>query len=73
MGFPNHPGRSACRFDRPRSFAPLAGRHLTQRFARMMKALVYLGPGKKSWEEHAKPKPIEPTDAIVRVTKTALC
>jgi alcohol dehydrogenase len=39
----------------------------------MMKALVYLGPGKKSWEDHAKPELIDPTDAIVRVTKTTLC
>ena len=39
----------------------------------MMKALVYLGPGQKSWEDHAKPELIDPTDAIVRVTKTTIC
>jgi len=39
----------------------------------MMNALVYLGPEKKSWDQHAKPKLIDPTDAIVRVTKTTLC
>jgi alcohol dehydrogenase len=39
----------------------------------MMKALVYHGPGKKAWEEHAKPKVIDPTDAIVRITKTTIC
>jgi alcohol dehydrogenase len=38
-----------------------------------MKALVYHGPGKKAWEEHAKPKVIDPTDAVVRVTKTTIC
>ena len=38
-----------------------------------MKALVYHGPGKKSWEE--KPKPIirEQTDAIVKIFKTTIC
>jgi alcohol dehydrogenase len=38
-----------------------------------MKALVFHGPGKKAWEEHAKPVVIDPTDAIVRVTKTTIC
>jgi len=38
-----------------------------------MKALVYHGPGQKAWEEHAKPTVIDPTDAIVRVTKTTIC
>jgi alcohol dehydrogenase len=38
-----------------------------------MKALVYHGPGKKSWEE--KPNPIlqEATDAIVKIFKTTIC
>lgn len=38
-----------------------------------MKALVYHGPGTKTWEE--KPKPIiqQSTDAIVRITKTTIC
>ncbi len=38
-----------------------------------MKALVYHGPGKKAFEEHAKPAITAPTDAIVRVTKTTIC
>jgi len=38
-----------------------------------LKALVYHGPGKKAWEDHAKPVVIDPTDAIVRVTKTTIC
>ena len=38
-----------------------------------MKALVFHGPGKKAWEEHAKPTVIHSTDAIVRITKTTIC
>ncbi|ABM18311.1 MULTISPECIES: zinc-dependent alcohol dehydrogenase family protein [Marinobacter] len=38
-----------------------------------MKALVFHGPGKRSWED--KPKPIleNPTDAVVRITHTTIC
>lgn len=38
-----------------------------------MKALVYHGPGRKAWEEKPRPTILEPTDAIVRVTKTTIC
>jgi alcohol dehydrogenase len=38
-----------------------------------MKALVYHGPGKKAWEDRPKPTIKEPTDAVVRVTKTTIC
>ncbi len=38
-----------------------------------MKALVYHGPGKKSWEEKPKPGLQEPTDAIVKILKTTIC
>jgi alcohol dehydrogenase len=38
-----------------------------------MKALVYHGPNQKSWEEKSKPVIQEPTDAIVRITKTTIC
>ena len=38
-----------------------------------MKALVYLGPGKKSWSEVDEPKISEPTDVIVRVDTTTIC
>ena len=38
-----------------------------------MKALVYHGPGQKTWEEKPKPQLLEPTDAIVRVHKTTIC
>jgi alcohol dehydrogenase len=38
-----------------------------------MKALVYHGPGKKSWEEKPTPSIVKPTDAIVRINKTTIC
>jgi alcohol dehydrogenase len=38
-----------------------------------MRALVYHGPGQKSWEEVAKPEIIASTDAIVRVDTTTIC
>ncbi len=38
-----------------------------------MKALVYHGPGKRSWEEKPKPTIKNPTDAIIRITKTTIC
>lgn len=38
-----------------------------------MKALVYHGPGKRSLDEKLKPTIKEPTDAVVKVTKTTIC
>ena len=38
-----------------------------------MKALVYYGPGKKSWEKHLKPVIREATDAVVKILKTTIC
>jgi alcohol dehydrogenase len=38
-----------------------------------MKALVYQGPGSKSWEEVPNPTLLSDTDAIVRVTVTTIC
>lgn len=38
-----------------------------------MKALVYHGPGRKSWEDVADPAIEEPTDIIVRVDTTTIC
>lgn len=38
-----------------------------------MKALVYHGPGKKSWEEKPKPTLLEPSDALIRITRTTIC
>ncbi|MBS1844764.1 MAG: alcohol dehydrogenase catalytic domain-containing protein, partial [Actinobacteria bacterium] len=38
-----------------------------------MKALVYHGPGLRSWDEVDDPKLIDPTDAIVRIDTTTIC
>jgi alcohol dehydrogenase len=38
-----------------------------------MKALVYHGPGKRAWEEKARPRIQEAGDAIVRITTTTIC
>jgi alcohol dehydrogenase len=38
-----------------------------------MKALVYHGPGRRSWEEKPRPAMREATDAIVRVTTSTIC
>ncbi|GAA4746319.1 zinc-dependent alcohol dehydrogenase family protein [Flavisolibacter ginsenosidimutans] len=38
-----------------------------------MKALVYHGAGKKAWEEKQKPTLLDPTDAIVKISKTTIC
>src|SRR4026207_1949141 len=38
-----------------------------------MKALVYHGPGKKSWEEKPRPTIAEATDAIIKIFKTTIC
>jgi alcohol dehydrogenase len=40
---------------------------------KMMKALVYRGPGKKAVEERPTPTIVAPTDAIVKITKTTIC
>lgn len=38
-----------------------------------MKALIYNGPGNRSFEEKPKPQLQEPTDAVVKITKTTIC
>ena len=38
-----------------------------------MKALVYHGPGKMSWEDKPRPAIEKPTDAIVRITTSTIC
>lgn len=38
-----------------------------------MKALVYHGPGQKSWDEVPDPKIVNPTDVIVRMDATTIC
>jgi alcohol dehydrogenase len=38
-----------------------------------MKALVYHGPGKRSWEDVPDPVIADPTDAIVRIDSSTIC
>ncbi len=38
-----------------------------------MKALVYHGPGQKSWDTVADPSPAEPTDIVVQIDTTTIC
>jgi len=38
-----------------------------------MHALVYHGPGSKSLDSVPKPTVLQPTDAVVRITKTTIC
>ncbi|HXD53555.1 MAG TPA: zinc-dependent alcohol dehydrogenase family protein [Solirubrobacteraceae bacterium] len=38
-----------------------------------MKALVYHGPGRRSWDTVDDPTIIDPTDAIVRIDTTTIC
>src|SRR3954469_3128195 len=38
-----------------------------------MKALVFRGPGKFEWVEKEKPTIQNPTDAIIKITKTTIC
>ena len=38
-----------------------------------MKALVYHGPGNKSWDEVPDPKILAPTDVIVKIDATTIC
>src|SRR5450830_1806907 len=38
-----------------------------------MKALVYVSAGNKTLQDRPKPKVIDPTDAIIKITKTTIC
>lgn len=38
-----------------------------------MKALVFHGPGKKSWDDVPDPQILKPTDAIVKIDTTTIC
>jgi alcohol dehydrogenase len=38
-----------------------------------MHGLVYRGPGRRAWEERARPAIQDQTDAIVRITTTTIC
>jgi alcohol dehydrogenase len=39
----------------------------------LLKALVYHGPGQKSWDTVEDPAPAEPTDIVVRIDTTTIC
>jgi alcohol dehydrogenase len=45
----------------------------TNNFGAVMKALVYHGPGIKSWDDVPDPQIIDPTDAIIGVDATTIC
>lgn len=47
--------------------------HAVPRPAETMWALVYQGPGKRSWEKKPKPTIQAATDAVVKVTTTTIC
>jgi alcohol dehydrogenase len=50
------------------------GRSITpEREGRMMKAVVFHGPGRKAWESVPDPALKEPTDAIVKMETTTIC
>jgi alcohol dehydrogenase len=55
-----------------RNSAGIAGPDLTTP-ASTMHALVYGGPGVRSWELRPRPRITDPTDAIVRITTSTIC
>src|SRR6202167_1180479 len=52
---------------------PLPAARAPSETTRMMKALVYKGPGKKGVEDRPRPDITAPTDAIVKIAKTTIC
>jgi alcohol dehydrogenase len=38
-----------------------------------MKALVYHGPGKRTWDDKPRPMVEKPTDAVVKIARTTIC
>src|SRR6185369_9376842 len=50
--------------ERPQSDSMVSG---------VMKALVYGGPGQRTWENKPKPTVRERGDAIVRITRSTIC
>jgi len=51
----------------------LESSHTTGTAADRMKALVYHGPGQRSWDEVPRPTVQKPTDAVVRITTSTIC
>src|SRR5580693_1275805 len=61
---------------RPCPAAPFTGRlgaELNQQVEAVMRALVYHGPGRKSWDEVPDPEIIDDGDIIVQVDATTIC
>jgi alcohol dehydrogenase len=56
-----------------KSESPLKDTLKNQDMVTTMKALVYHGPGVKSWEDKPKPVIQKNTDVIVKVLKTTIC
>jgi alcohol dehydrogenase len=52
---------------------PEKERIIAEKVGNTMNALVYHGPGKKAWEKKPRPTILEPTDALVRISKTTIC
>lgn len=59
----------------PSSLSPAAetGLEVLEVHPETMKALVFHGPGKRSFEDRPKPGIQHPADAIVRITTTTIC
>src|SRR6202790_3851805 len=53
--------------------APATPSTATRRTSSSMKALVYHGPGKRAWEDKARPVIKDQGDAIVRITTSTIC
>ena len=53
--------------------APATPSTATRSTSSGMKALVYHGPGKRAWEDKARPVIKDQSDAIVRITTSTIC
>src|ERR1700690_4309483 len=53
--------------------APATTSTSTPNTSNTMKALVYHGPGKRTWEDKPRPTIQDPSDAIVRITTSTIC
>src|ERR1022692_1825495 len=68
--------RTGTRGPKPLTRAPdsrQAGDQISSKREKLMRALVYHGPGQKAWEEVQKPQISDDTDAIVRVDAVTIC
>ena len=49
------------------------GAEARARGSSLMRALVYHGPGRRSWEEKLRPTILDAADAVVRITTSTIC